>query len=252
MAKDFLKFDRMPGGVAVLTLNRPEVMNAINMSMSDELKGALGDIEDDADIRVVVITGAGDRAFSAGYDIHEMASFGREEMEGSFVSRDPVLWLIANNSKPIIAALNGLAYGGGALIATAADIRIGCEKTEFRVTSTSYGSANATWTLPHIVGLGRAKELLMTGRSVDSTEAERIGLLNHVVREDELMDKALAVAREIAGHPAEGARAIKVLLNEGIGRTYADQYHAERDAVTARGWSDGEAVFARFLNSRNS
>jgi enoyl-CoA hydratase/carnithine racemase len=252
MPEEILKVDRRTDGIVILTLNRPEVMNAINMAMSDALKTAFLDAAEDLGTRAVIITGAGDKAFSAGYDIHEMAAFGRKDMAESFAIRDPTLWEIANHPRPVIAALNGLAFGGGALIAAAADIRIGCDKTQFRVTSTSYGSANATWTLPHIVGMGRAKELLMTGRSVDADEAASIGLLNHVVPEDCLLDKALEIAGAIAINPIVGVREIKALLNDGIGRSYLEQFEAEHASVVAQGWSEGGRVFARFLSERGS
>lgn len=243
-----LLVDRSRDGVALLTLNRPGVLNAIDMELAERLRAALADLADDPSARAIVITGAGDRAFSAGFDIHEMEGFDTERMIAAFVERDPLIWQVASHPLPVIAALNGVTYGAGALIAAAADLRVGCPRLEFKVTATKYGAANATWTLPPIVGIPKAKELLMTGRAVDASEALEIGLLNRLVPAGVLIDAALDMAEAIARHPPGGVARVKSLINDGIGRTWAEQFQAENAAVLdGMTHAPGSKVFQDFL-----
>jgi enoyl-CoA hydratase/carnithine racemase len=218
-------------GVALLTLNRPEQLNAVTMSLQEDLDDALTELESDDEIRCVVITGAGDRAFSAGYDVREMADWSEEELMAGLERREPWIWHAATTPVPLIVALNGITYGVGAIIATGADIRIGCPATVFKFTAGAHGGANATWTLPTIVGRGLASELLMTARDVDAEEAGRIGLLNRVVDASRLIDTSLELARQIADNPPAGTRAIKRLLREHEGRPIADRFLAENLAM---------------------
>jgi 2-(1,2-epoxy-1,2-dihydrophenyl)acetyl-CoA isomerase len=218
-------------GVVLLTLNRPEQLNAVTMSLQEELDDALTKLESDPDVRCVVLTGAGDRAFSAGYDVREMANWSEEELLAGLERREPWIWHAATTPLPMIVALNGLTYGVGAIIATGADVRIGCPATVFKFTAGAHGGANATWTLPTIVGRGLAAELLMTARDVGSEEARDIGLLNRVVDSSVLLDTALNLARQIAENPPPGTRAIKRLLREHEGRTIADRFLAENLAM---------------------
>jgi enoyl-CoA hydratase/carnithine racemase len=175
-------------GVGIITLNRPKVLNALSRELYRELDAAVTELEGDPDIAAIIFTGAGDRAFSAGADIHEMA---RED--GSLNASDrgskraEYTWHIARCSKPTIGAINGLAYGGGAMMAASFDIRVGCEDTSFRFLGASYGRVNSTWNLPMQVGWPIAKELLFTGRIVQAREAHRMGLLNHLVACDQLI-----------------------------------------------------------------
>jgi 2-(1,2-epoxy-1,2-dihydrophenyl)acetyl-CoA isomerase len=231
MASAQLLREFLEPGVAVLTLNRPEQLNAVTMSLQEELDDALTELESDADVRCVVLTGAGDRAFSAGYDVREMAEWSEEELLAGLERREPWIWHAATTPVPLIAALNGITYGVGAIIATGADIRIGCPKTVFKFTADAHGGANATWTLPTIVGRGLASELLMTARDVEAEEAHQIGLLNRVVDSSSLLDAAVDLARQIAENPPAGTRAIKRLLREHEGRTIADRFLAENLAM---------------------
>lgn len=214
-------------GVALLTLNRPEHLNAVTMTLQEELDGVLSELEADPDVRCVVITGAGDRAFSAGYDVHEMAGWSEEELLDSLLRREPWIWHVATTPVPTIAALNGLAWGVGAIFATAVDVRIGCPATRLRFTAGSHGGANATWSLPRLVGRGIALELLMTAREVTAEEAERVGLLNRVVDASALIDSAVETARQIAENPVPGTRAIKQLVHEHEGRRLEERFEAE-------------------------
>jgi enoyl-CoA hydratase/carnithine racemase len=252
---DTLRIDRPGAGVAVLTLDRPEVMNAIDMALFEALDEALAALQDDACARAVVITGAGDRAFSAGFDIHEMAGFDGPAMRAAFDRRDGLFLRVACYRKPVIAALNGVAYGAGALLAAAADIRLGCPTTRFKVTASTYGAANATWTLPRIVGPSKAKEILFTGRAVDAEEAVSIGLLNQLERDRSVLDAAVAMAAMIAANPPEGVEAVKALVDGGFGGGLAAGYHAEHDwMIDHMGQSarPGSDVFGGFLASRGA
>jgi enoyl-CoA hydratase/carnithine racemase len=219
-------------GIAVITLNRPAKLNALSFGLMRELDNELTQIEDDEALKVVILTGAGERAFSAGADIHEMAGLSAEELGARQAFRNAATWHIANCTKPIIGAINGLAYGGAALLSSTLDLRIGCERTAFRFLAASYGRVNSTWSLPALVGLPKAKELLYTGRAVHAEEAEKIGLLNQVVPADTLRDAALDMARMIAGNDTRMVQGIKRLLHEDIGLGWQERYDNEEHART--------------------
>src|SRR5712691_439801 len=190
------------GGVALVTLNRPEKLNALSFGLVRELDEALSDYEADDAIKAVILTGAGERAFSAGADIHEMAGLSSEELAERAETRGRISWHIANYAKPLIGAINGLAYGGAALLSSSLDLRIGCERTQFRFLAASYGRLNSTWSLPALVGIPKAKELLYTGRIIAAEEAERIGLLNQLVPSAKRREAAIEMAQQIAKNDA--------------------------------------------------
>jgi enoyl-CoA hydratase/carnithine racemase len=234
--------------IGVVALNRPASLNALSMAMDRELESALSDFERAPAIRAVIVTGAGDRAFSAGGDIHEMAALTPAEMDARRNRRREWTWHLANLEKPTIAAVNGLAYGAGALLATALDLRIGCEHTRFRFLAVK--GLNSTWTLPPLVGLARAKELLYTARVVEAEEALALGLLNRVVPSAELREAAIAMARLIADNPPANVRGIKRLLHEDIGRSWLDRYRAEDAAAAPAGSVNIDEVFSDFLSRK--
>lgn len=221
----------LDGGVGVVTLNRPAVLNALSYTLVSELNDALTTFEQDDDVRCVVITGAGEKAFSAGADIHEMAALSSDELADRQTRRSTFTWHLATLKKPTIGAINGLAYGGAALLSSSLDIRIGCERTSFRFLAATYGRINSTWTLPYVVGWPRAKELLYTGRVVQADEAFQMGLLNKVVPADHLLDSAVEMGRQIAGNTPEMVQGIKQLLLDDIGREWRQMYDAEREAL---------------------
>jgi enoyl-CoA hydratase/carnithine racemase len=216
--------------VALITLNRPEKLNPISYEMACELDEELTQIESDDALDVVILTGAGDRAFSAGGDIPQMAGMTSQDLAARQANRNRATWHLASYSKPIIGAINGLAYGGAAQLTTMLDIRIGCERTEFRFLAARYGRVNSTWSLPFIVGAAKAKELLYTGRPVGAEEAERIGLLNRVVPFTKLRDAALETAQMISKNDARMVQGIKRLLHEDVGLPLKEQYENEREA----------------------
>jgi len=217
-------------GAAIITLNRPDKLNALSFDLMCEVDDALTEYEADDAIKAVIITGAGDRAFSAGADIHEMADMSAEELAARQAKRGEISWHIADYAKPLIGAINGLAYGGAALLSSSLDIRIGCEKTQFRFLAASYGRVNSTWSLPLLVGWPKAKELLYTGRVVAAEEAERIGLLNQVVPSAKLREVAVEMAQQIAKNDARMVQGIKKLLHEGAGLSWRERYDLEDEA----------------------
>ena len=220
--------------VAIITLNRPEVLNALNFQLATELDQAISNMEEDDGVGAIVITGAGERAFSAGADIHENRELGDEERERITVIRADYTWHLATSTKPVIGAINGLCYGGGTVMATSMDFLLGCEQTSFRFLAVNYGQMNATWSLPTMVGWPKAKELLYSGREVFAEEAYRIGLLNHLVSSEELVDKAVEVAAGIAKNRSEGVANIKEMLIEHTGLALEEQYRNEVDARKGR------------------
>jgi len=221
------------GGVGVVTLNRPQVLNALSSELMSELLNALDAMDADPEVKAIVVTGSGEKAFSAGADIHEMARMNEEqqrqrEEEGESSDR---YWRIAALTKPTIGAINGLAYGGGALMSSCFDMRVGCERTRFRYLAVSYGRVNSSWSLPIQVGMPMAKELLFTGRVVTAEEAYRIGLLNRLVPADQLLPTAMEIAQAIAANDPRMVQGIKELLYEDIGAPWKDRYSAEQKAT---------------------
>ena len=233
MAYEVISIDQVDR-VAIVTLNRPEVLNALNLKLVREVDAFLTEAEADDGIGAVIITGAGERAFSAGADIHENREFTQEQRDAGAAERANYTWHMATCTKPIIGAINGLCYGGGTVLATSIDFLIGCEKSSFRFLAVNYGQLNATWSLPTLVGWGKAKELLYSGREVFADEAYHIGLLNHLVPSEQLMDKTIEVAAGIAKNRPEGVNNIKQLLIEHTGNSLEEQFWTEIEGRQGR------------------
>ncbi len=221
--------------VAIVTLNRPKVLNALSSDLMRELDEAISLLEEDEGVGAIVFTGAGERAFSAGADIHEISRYADQGKTLPWEEhRDRYNWHLATCVKPTIGAINGLAFGGGALIASSFDIRIGCERTRFRFLGAVYGRVNSVWTLPVVVGMPAARDLLFTGREVHAEEAYRIGLLNQLVPSDRLMPAALEMARTISANNPRMVQGIKQLLIEGIGSSWEEMRRNEAEARSGR------------------
>ena len=223
-------------GVAIITLNRPEVLNAMNRKLTSELQDAVQQASDDDEIGCIVITGSGNRAFTAGGDIHEQREndvrFSQEELDASSAKRSRGSYEVSASVTPTIGMMNGLAYGGGAVLASSLDMRIGCENTKFRFLAAAYGRINSTWTLPNQVGWPMAKELLFSARVVEAEEAYRIGLLNHLVPSDQLRAKTMELATMIAKNHRGSVKGIKEILLQQKGGTLEEQWEVERDYTT--------------------
>jgi enoyl-CoA hydratase len=239
-------------GVAIITMNRPAQLNAMSRQLSEELHAAVTQMSADDEVGCIVITGAGDRAFSAGGDIHEQREDDRtqtqEELDARGAARARAGYEIAACPKPTIGMMNGLAYGGASVLASSLDMRMGCEHASFRFLAAAYGRINSTWTLPNQVGWPVAKELLFSGRVVEAAEAHRIGLLNHLVPCAELRAKTLWLGAMIAGNRRESVMGVKALLLQHLGGTLEEQWQNERDYTTrvVRG-ARAEAAFPEFI-----
>jgi enoyl-CoA hydratase len=202
--------------IGVLTINRPEKLNALSNELVEELARFLDSVESEGELRVLVITGAGEKAFVAGADIQELVD--RDAVLGRQVSRtrQEVFSRIENLPIPVIAAVNGYALGGGLELALACSIRICSEKAQFGAPEVKLGlipGDGGTQRLPRLVGLGRAMEMILTGDFIDAQEAFRIGLVNRVISHDELMNKAMGLAEKIAKRPPLAVRYAKEAVN---------------------------------------
>lgn len=231
MAQSGLLIDSPSEGVTVITLNRPDAHNALDRQLYFDLHSTVLELARGEETRAIVITGAGGKAFSAGYDVKELLTFETDEQLLDYYRRDQWMYKIASCRATVIAAVNGLAYGGGANLAFACDIRVGCANSRFKVPAVAYAGLNSTWSLPQIVGYGVAKDWLLTGRVVEADEAYQRGLLNYLVEPDAALDKAVEVAAGIAAHPPVGPRAVKQLIDENIGRRRADALRAETNQL---------------------
>ncbi len=220
-------------GVGIITLNRPEKLNAMNRRLVSEMHEAVGLLDADDAVGCIVLTGAG-RAFSAGGDIHEQLEDDRrysdDELDRMRTRRGYLD--ISTSKKPNIGMINGLAFGGAAVLSSSLDMRIGCEDTKFRFLAAAYGRINSTWTLPNQVGWPIAKELLFTARVVEAEEAYRIGLLNHLVPKDQLRAKTMELAKTIAGNHREAVIGVKALLLKQMTQDLEAQWDEERRYTT--------------------
>ena len=206
------------GAVAVLTIDRPKALNALNPEVLADLKAAFEGIDQNT-ARCVVLTGAGDKSFVAGADIGSMSTMTKAEGEAFGKLGNDIFLMIESFPLPVIAAVNGFALGGGCELAMSCDIRICSDNAMFGQPEVGLGITpgfGGTQRLPRIVGLGMAKQLLYTARNIDAGEALRIGLVNAVVPQAELMDTALKMASTIAKNAPIAVRACKQAVNEGM------------------------------------
>ena len=203
-------------GVALLTLNRPDSLNALNGALRAALVGTLARLDADDTVRAIVLTGTG-RAFCAGLDVKELAESGRNVTDN--VSNGDIGGALSRCGTPIIAAINGLAVTGGFEITLCCDMVIAAETAWFRDTHAKIGLLpgwGLSQRLPRVAGAYRAKEISLTARKVGAEEAARLGFVNRVVPDAELVPEALSLAREVARWPRAGTRNIKALIDGGL------------------------------------
>ena len=207
------------GEVAWLTLNRPQVLNAVNLQMRDELWTVMEAVRDDPDLRVLIIRGAGERAFSAGADISEFGT-APSVVEARRARRERDLWgLMLSLPLPLIAAIHGFALGAGCEMSMCCDFRIASEDARLGLPEVSLGyipSAGGTQLLPRTVSPGVAMGLILSGDAIDAQEALRVGLVQRVVPRERLYPEAEALARSLAARPGEALRWAKQAILQGL------------------------------------
>lgn len=240
--------------IGILTINRPDRLNAISNELTEELKQFLDEIEQDENLRVLVLTGAGEKAFVAGADIKELKD--RDALIGREVSRtrQHLFSRIENLPVPVIAAVNGYALGGGLELALACSIRICSENAQFGAPEVKLGiipGDGGTQRLPRLVGLGLAMEMILTGDFIDAQEAYRIGLVNKVVPLEELMNSVMELAKKIARRPPLAVRYAKEAANRSLEGDSVSGYALESylHALTCTTEDKKEGVSA-FLEKR--
>ena len=206
-------------GIGIVTINRPKALNALNAATICELEQMFDELAKDDTVKVVILTGGGEKSFVAGADISEMQSMSALEGRSWAKSAQAVFNKIENLPKPVIAAVNGFALGGGCEICMACDIRIASEKAKFGQPEVSLGippGFGGTQRLARLVGKGRAKELLFSGDMIDAAEAYRIGLANKVASPEELMNTAKAMAQKFMSRAPIAVQVCKAAVNEGL------------------------------------
>jgi enoyl-CoA hydratase/carnithine racemase len=206
-------------GVAVITLNRPEVMNSFNFALLHALAAEISAIRFDSSVRVIIITGAGDRAFCSGADLKERATLTPVQVKEYIFTIRNLFTAIEQLNKPVIAAVNGVALGGGTELALASDIRIASKSATMGLTETRLAiipGAGGTQRLPRLVGKGKAKELIFTGRRITATEAAAIGLVNQVCEPGSLIDTCRQMAAQICETGPVAIEQAKYAINFGM------------------------------------
>jgi len=211
--------------IAYVTVNRPKALNALNTPTWKDLRTAFEDVRDDAAIRGAILTGAGDKAFIAGADITELATLASFEAARASRFGQDVLDLIENLGKPVIAAVNGFALGGGCETAMACTLRIAVERASFGQPEVKLGllpGGGGTQRLPRLVGKGRALQLILSGETIDAREAWRIGLVNEVVPAADLIARSEAILKQIASNAPIAIQLALEATNKGLETSQAE------------------------------
>ena len=242
------------GAVAYITLNRPQVLNALNQRTWEELRAAFEDARDDAEVRGIIVTGAGDKAFAAGADISELAKATAVEAEKSSSYGQEVLNLVESLGKPVIAAVNGFALGGGCETAMACTIRVASENAKFGVPEVTLGlipGCGGTQRLPRLVGKGRALQLILSGGMIGADEAYRIGLVNEVVPAADLISRAEAILKPILANAPLSVKFALEAVNNGLNTTVTEGLALEASYFgLCAGTEDKKEGTAAFLEKR--
>jgi enoyl-CoA hydratase len=213
------------GGIAYVTLNRPKVLNALNKTALADLRAAFEDARDDSSLHGVILTGAGDKSFIAGADINEVATDTPVQAEEKTRRGQHLMDLIENLGKPVVAAINGFALGGGCEAALACTIRLAAETAKFGLPEVKLGiipGYGGTQRLPRLIGKGVALQLILSGAMIDAQEAYRIGLVNEVVPNAELIGRAEAILNQIGANAPLSVRYALEAVNKGMETSLAE------------------------------
>lgn len=219
IASDVILEQTDDDGICVLTLNRPDALNSMNGAMVNELANTFYAMNARDDVRVIVLTGAGKKAFCVGADLKERRTMSDAEIAQRLRDYRTTFRAIENANKPVIAAINGFAFGGGLEIALACDLRVMAEGTRIGLTETRLGiipGAGGTQRLPRVVGVAKAKELIFTAKRLSAEEALSIGLVNRVAPAADLLDEARTLGREIARAAPIALEQAKIAIQRGV------------------------------------
>lgn len=248
----FVKLEKQ-GHVGIMTIDRQEALNALNSAVLTDLDAAIDQAEQDSEIYVVILTGAG-RSFVAGADIGEMKEFSSIDGKKFGVHGGNVFLKLENMSKPVIAAVNGFALGGGCELSMACDIRLASEKAKFGQPEVGLGiipGFGGTQRMARIIGTGPAMELIYTADTIDAQRALEIGMVNHVVPADQLMDEAMKLAQKICTNAQKAIRASKLAIRRGIDCDISTAVSYEALAfATCFGTEDQKEGMQAFLEKR--
>lgn len=218
--------------IATITLNKPKALNALTLEMFTELERLLDELETDAEVRVIILTGAGDKAFVAGGDISHLASLDADGARQFALLAQHVIDRIETFPKPVIAAINGYCLGGGNELAMGCDLRIAADSAKFGQPEVKLGiipGFAGTQRLSRLIGKGRAKEMIFTGEMIDADQACRIGLVNRVVAKDCLMEEAKSLARQMCDMSASAISLSKDAIDNGLEMDFARAARYEAD-----------------------
>jgi len=242
------------GAIATVTVNRPKVLNALNTPTWADLRAAFEDARNDVAVRGVVLTGAGDKAFIAGADISELAHASAVEAERASRFGQEILELIENLGKPVIAAINGFALGGGCETAMACTIRIAVDTARFGQPEVKLGllpGGGGTQRLPRLVGKGRALQLILSGGMISAQEAYRIGLVNEIVPAANLIARAEEILKQIAANAPVAVRLSLEAVNKGMDTSQSEGFALEASYFgLCAGTDDKKEGTSAFLEKR--
>jgi enoyl-CoA hydratase len=241
-------------GIATITFNRPKALNALNAALLGELSDALDKIAADEDIRVLILTGSGDKAFVAGADITELATFNSLSAKNFATFGQAVIDKLQKLPIIVIAAVNGFVLGGGTEIAIACDFIYASENAKFGQPEINLGlipGFGGTQRLPRLIGTNMAKEMIFTGKMISAAEGNQVGLVNKVVAPEVLLEEVMKVAKEIAAKGKVSLRAAKQAVNNGINADLATGLKIEIDAFAlSYGSTDAQEGTSAFLEKR--
>jgi len=247
---------KVENGIAVITFNRPKVLNALNADLLDEFSSTLDEISANEDIRVLILTGAGEKAFVAGADITELAAFDSLQAKAFSENGHAIMDKLQKLAIPVVAAVNGFALGGGSEIALACDFIYASDNAMFGLPEINLGIISGfggTQRLPRLIGKNMAKEMIFTGKMISADEAGKIGIVNRVCPQESLMEEVFKTARTIASKGKVSIRAAKQAINNGINTDLATGCNLEIDAFSlCMASEDAREGTAAFLEKRDA